>query len=68
MIFEKNRSQQSPRPQLGMWYLISLRGCVLNFVAAGAAVAEMPETSDLDLRRDNVFLKMIPKADNVLIV
>ena len=51
-----------------MGYLIALRRGILNLVAAGTAIAEMPETGDLDLRRNNIFLQMIPGTDDILIV
>jgi len=50
-----------------MGYLIPLRRGVLKFLAAGAAVAEVPVAGDLDLGRDDVFLEMVPVGEDILI-
>jgi len=48
-----------------MGYFIAMRGRILNFVSAGAAVVEMPEAGDIDLRCDDIFLKVFPRTDAV---
>jgi len=50
-----------------MGNFIALRRRIVNLVAAGAAITEMPETGNLEMGGNDVFLKVLPRTDAVFI-